>query len=85
VGPHAAREESGAGAYAVLKTSPSGGARHPIEAYVLVRRVTGIRPGVYHYSVKRHALSAAACSAPDRVVSLLAHQPWVQRAGRRSL
>jgi SagB-type dehydrogenase family enzyme len=39
-----------------LKTSPSGGARHPIEAYICVRRVTGIRPGLYHYAADVHRL-----------------------------
>ena len=39
-----------------LKTSPSGGARHPIEAYVFVRRVRGLAPGIYHYHAGRHAL-----------------------------
>ena len=39
-----------------LKTSPSGGARHPIEAYVVVRHVAGLRPGIYHYGAARHAL-----------------------------
>jgi SagB-type dehydrogenase family enzyme len=39
-----------------LKTSPSGGARHPVEAYVVVRRVTGLRAGLYHYHAGRHAL-----------------------------
>jgi SagB-type dehydrogenase family enzyme len=33
-----------------LKTSPSGGARHPIECYVAIRRVRGIRAGLYHYA-----------------------------------
>jgi len=39
-----------------LKTSPSGGARHPIECYVVARDVKGLRPGVYHYAPDRHAL-----------------------------
>ena len=39
-----------------LKTSPSGGARHPIECYVCVRNVTGVRPGLYHYAADAHAL-----------------------------
>lgn len=39
-----------------LKTSPSGGARHPIEAYVCVRRVTGVQPGLYHYAADVHRL-----------------------------
>ena len=39
-----------------LKTSPSGGARHPIEAYVCVRRVSGLKPGLYHYASDVHRL-----------------------------
>ena len=39
-----------------LKTSPSGGARHPVETYVVARRVSGLRPGVYHYDAGRHGL-----------------------------
>lgn len=39
-----------------LKTSPSGGARHPVEAYVCVRRVKGIGAGLYHYAADAHGL-----------------------------
>jgi SagB-type dehydrogenase family enzyme len=39
-----------------LKTSPSGGARHPLEAYVVVSRVDGVEPGVYHYASDIHQL-----------------------------
>jgi SagB-type dehydrogenase family enzyme len=39
-----------------LKTSPSGGARHPIEAYVCVRRVAGLAAGLYHYAADAHRL-----------------------------
>ncbi len=39
-----------------LKTSPSGGARHPIECYVVSRTVEGLTPGIYHYAADRHAL-----------------------------
>ena len=38
------------------KTSPSGGARHPGEVYVAALNVTGLPQGLYHYSVKDHAL-----------------------------
>jgi SagB-type dehydrogenase family enzyme len=38
------------------RTSPSGGARHPTEAYVAAVDVDGLDPGFYHYSVKEHAL-----------------------------
>jgi SagB-type dehydrogenase family enzyme len=49
-----------------LKTSPSGGARHPVEAYVVARTVRGLPAGVYHYHAGRHALErlANAPSAP---------------------
>ncbi len=38
------------------KTSPSGGALHPVEAYPLIVRVSGVAPGLYHYSVEDHEL-----------------------------
>lgn len=39
-----------------LKTSPSGGARHPIEAYLLALRVKGLPRGLYHYAAGTHRL-----------------------------
>ena len=42
---------------AMLRTSPSGGARHPIEAYVVAANVGGLGEGVYHYSTDRHELA----------------------------
>ncbi len=38
------------------KTSPSGGALHPTEAYLIVRRVEDVAPGLYHYRAGDHAL-----------------------------
>jgi putative peptide maturation dehydrogenase len=40
----------------VKKTSPSGGALHPTEAYLIVQRVEGIAAGLYHYRPGEHAL-----------------------------
>ena len=40
-----------------LKTSPSGGARHAIECYLVARDVSGLKRGIYHYDPERHALS----------------------------
>lgn len=34
---------------AVLRTVPSGGARHPFETYLLVNRVKGVESGLYRY------------------------------------
>jgi SagB-type dehydrogenase family enzyme len=60
-----------------LKTSPSGGALHPLEAYVLIRNVTGIAPGIYHYDDEGHVLELlrAGCSR-GRLKKLLAGQDW---------
>lgn len=41
---------------ALKKTSPSGGALHPVEVYPLVISVDGLSPGIYHYHVGDHAL-----------------------------
>jgi SagB-type dehydrogenase family enzyme len=62
----------------ILKTSPSGGARHPIEAYCWALRVAELPSGVYHYQGDGHYLeqlqSGAQCA---RVVELCARQEWV--------
>lgn len=60
-----------------LKTSPSGGARHPIEIYVLARRVAGLRPGLYHYRADKHCLELLKRGASSRqFVGYLAGQKW---------
>jgi SagB-type dehydrogenase family enzyme len=60
-----------------LKTSPSGGALHPIEVYVLARNVEGIRPGLYHYAADRHRLELLRRGATRRqIVGYLPRQPW---------
>lgn len=38
------------------KTSPSAGARHPIECYVLAWNVAALKPGLYHYDVQADEL-----------------------------
>ena len=39
------------------KTSPSGGARHPTEGYLVAIAVDGLAPGLYHHAVAEHALA----------------------------
>ncbi|MFX1484856.1 MAG: SagB/ThcOx family dehydrogenase, partial [Promethearchaeota archaeon] len=39
-----------------LRTTPSAGALYPIETYLLVNRVNGLQPGLYHYDVETHKL-----------------------------
>ena len=49
----------GADDFDVLKkTSPSGGALHPTECYLIVRKVEGLQPGLYHYRAGDHALQS---------------------------
>lgn len=38
------------------KSSPSAGGLHATEAYLLVQRVEGVAPGLYHYHPIEHAL-----------------------------
>jgi SagB-type dehydrogenase family enzyme len=53
-----------AGGEVALKTSPSGGARHPIECYVVVRSIAELRPGIYHYRADRHVLERIRGAVP---------------------
>lgn len=39
-----------------LRNVPSAGARHPLETYLYIRRVTGIKPGLYYYHPVKHLL-----------------------------
>jgi len=64
-----------------LKTSPSGGALHPIEVYVVARRVAGLPPGLYHYAAHRHRLELLRRGAAFRqTASYVPGQPWFARA-----
>ena len=65
----------------ILRTSPSGGSRHSIEAYLLAWNVEGLAAGAYHYDSDtrelvdlRHPLSATDIPA------LFAHQRYFARA-----
>jgi putative peptide maturation dehydrogenase len=53
----------------VNRTSPSGGAMHPIEAYPIVTDVAGVEPGIYRYDCHGHSLELI--------------EPLDQREGRR--
>jgi SagB-type dehydrogenase family enzyme len=63
-----------------LKTSPSGGARHPLEVYVFALRVKGLHRGIYHYRADRNSLELLSRSATERrLVKLCAGQDWIHR------
>jgi SagB-type dehydrogenase family enzyme len=59
------------------KTSPSGGARHPIEVYLLALRVSGLKRGIYHYQAKGNRLARLPAKASPRIASAYcADQPY---------
>jgi SagB-type dehydrogenase family enzyme len=62
----------------IYRTSPSGGGRHSIEAYVCVLNVNGVRSGLYHYSVRKHALELLKQGDfRDELIFLCGDQPHV--------
>jgi len=66
----------------ILKTSPSAGARHPVECYPIVWNVAGIPAGAYHYSVARNALELVRAGDFRREAArIAANQEWVRGAG----
>src|SRR5262249_12997778 len=52
------------------KTSPSGGARHPGEVYVMALRVKGLKAGLYHYHPAHHCLKMISPNATPKKASL---------------
>ena len=64
-----------------LKTSPSGGARHVIEAYLLARHVKGLAAGCYHYDPDAHDLSLLKRGlTAKRIEKYLPQQSWYRDA-----
>lgn len=64
-----------------LKTSPSGGARHAIECYVVSRDVAGLKPGVYHYASDSHTLEKLRGPVPiARIKAYVPHSGYFARA-----
>jgi len=76
---HRARDDEGN--RIVLKTSPSGGATHPIEAYVAAFNISGLPRGLYHYDALRHALARVRTArAGFDPLRYLPQQPWYRGA-----
>ena len=63
------------------KTSPSGGARHPGEVYLMALRVEGLKPGLYHYQPAIHQLEIISTNASrEKAWLYCARQHFVRNA-----
>jgi SagB-type dehydrogenase family enzyme len=64
-----------------LKTSPSGGATHPGELYVMALNVSDLARGLYHYRADTNALELVRQGARRTDVErYMPHQWWYRRA-----
>ena len=68
--------------YRTLRTAPSGGARHPLELYVFVNSVEGLKPGLYHYLALENRLERLGCrvNQADQLTYALAGQEFAGNA-----
>jgi SagB-type dehydrogenase family enzyme len=63
------------------KTSPSGGARHPGEVYLLALRVAGLERAAYHYDGLHHRLSRLGTfGSANRIAEIAAQQDFLANA-----
>jgi SagB-type dehydrogenase family enzyme len=61
-----------------LAMTPSGGARNPFEAFVVLNRGAELAPGIYHYSAAEHSLQKLNSAVPQQLHQLLANQEWTK-------
>ncbi|MGA8890168.1 MAG: SagB/ThcOx family dehydrogenase [Anaeromyxobacteraceae bacterium] len=62
-----------------LKLAPSGGARNPIDGYLVAIDVAGVPPGAYRYSGLRRDLEPVGRPPPlPAAAELLGGQPWAK-------
>lgn len=68
-------------AYATLRTVPSGGARHPFECYMIIQRVEGLKPGLYHYLPMDHEIEWLGDleNAKEFIPKSLGDQKWTAK------
>ncbi|WP_333473468.1 SagB family peptide dehydrogenase [Lolliginicoccus lacisalsi] len=65
----------------IRKTSPSAGARSPIEIYLHANRIHGLQPGVYHYAASRGGLERIRRPARAPLLErALGNQSWLAEA-----
>ncbi len=63
------------------RTSPAGGSRQELEAYLAVRDVAGVAPGLYHYNALEHSLELLTEGfTAEEGTRMGADQEWVGNA-----
>jgi len=55
-----------------FRTAPSAGALYPIETYLAVRNAEEVTPGIYHYSIRSHALEQLQIGDFSRNIAIAA-------------
>jgi SagB-type dehydrogenase family enzyme len=53
-----------------LRNAPSGGAMHPFETYLLVKRVDGLAPGIYRYLAIEHKLYPESAGEAQKIAEI---------------
>jgi SagB-type dehydrogenase family enzyme len=68
--------------YATLRTVPSGGARHEFETYLIVKNVSGLKQGSYHYLPMTHQIEYLSDveTTDQKVSDSLSGQSWANKA-----
>jgi len=65
-----------------FRTAPSAGATFPLELYVVVNNVQGLRKGIYHYQIRDHSLRLIDTRQIERELARAAlGQTMVSEAG----
>jgi SagB-type dehydrogenase family enzyme len=60
-----------------LGMTPSGGARNPYEAYVIVNRGQDLKQGIYRYNPNEHNLDPLGLGMPESLAELAGNQDWI--------
>jgi len=64
-----------------LRTSPSGGARLPIDVYVAAAKIDGLAPRLFYYQADRHQLVAVGGGVDGAdLARCCGHQQWAAHA-----
>ena len=70
--------------FLLKRGAPSAGGLHPTEGYVIVQRVEGLTPGLYHYHPADHALEPIREMSADEIAAFalraLGGQPYFAEA-----